>query len=171
MSILSNLMGDKKRKTPLRHRRTPFMNLAFGKLPTAIGFWDVDPAGLEMLTDEEYITSITTAGQCKTVTPVAIKVDLGQVFEVYDILIHSGDGGYLSAADNTGTLKLMTGVTDSIGDATERDNQTTVSTTYVPITVTYEGEGIPVRYVFLELVGDDTREQYLKPAEIEVFGC
>ena len=160
-----------KRKAPLRHRPSAFMNLAYQKVPTKVGTWDTDPVGMAVMTDEELLTSIVTAGVCNTILPVYLALDLGQAYEIYQINVYSGDGGYKSAASNTGTLKLKTGLTSVLADATERDTQTTVSAAYVPITTGYDGEGIPVRYVFLELIGDGTRSQYLKPAEIEVLGC
>ena len=147
------------------------MNLAFGKTPTKGGAWDTNPVGMVTLTNGDVITSMATAGQNNDAAAVYLMLDLGAEYEIYNITIHSGDGGYKSAAANTGTLKLKTGTTSVLADATERDTQTTVSAAYIPITLGYEDNGISARYVFLELVGDATRIQYLKPAEIEVFGC
>jgi len=149
------------------------MNLAFQKLPTKHGTWSVkNPYPLQRLTDGDIHTILSSAGADTGTDTVYIQIDLGQVYEVYEIVIHSGyGGGYKSAASNTGTIKLKTGLSTTESDATERDSQTTTSTSFIPITLHYEGEGIPVRYVFISMKGDGTRTQYIKPAEIEVFGC
>ena len=163
---------NEKPKTPLRHRRSPFMNLAFQKVPTVHGTWSETPSPLKMLTDGDIHTPITSRGADDGTDTVYIQIDLGQEYEVYEIVIHSGyGGGCKSHPANGGTIKLKTGLTATEGDATERDSQTTKSPNYTPITLHYEGEGIPVRYVFLSMKGDGSYHQYIQPAEIEVFGC
>jgi len=150
------------------------MNLAFQKQPKALGNWDHKPIDsiLKQLTNGDIYTRIGDHASDKGTDTAYIQIDLGQEYEVYEIKIHSGyGGGYKSAASNTGTIKLKTGLTDTEGDATERDSQTTTSTSNIPITLHYEGEGIRVRYVFISMKGDGTRTQYIKPSEVEVFGC
>ena len=164
---------NEKPKVPLRHRKSPFMNLAFQKVPTVHGSMDTTPTPLKMLTDEDIHTPITTGMKDTGTDEPYIQIDLGRVYEVYEIVIYSGYNGgyYTNNSSNTGHIYLKTGTTNVLADATQRDDQTSTTVAYVPITLHYEGEGIPVRYVFLSMKGDGTHFQIARPAEIEVFGC
>ena len=148
------------------------MNLAFHKTPTIGGTWDETPSPLKMLTDEDVNTPITSRGARDGTNTVYFQIDLGDVYEVYEIKIYSGyGGGYKSHPANAGHIYLKTHVIPQEFSATTRDTQTTTSPNYIPITLHYEGEGIPVRYVYLSMKGDGAYTQYIQPAEIEVFGC
>ncbi|MCW7072246.1 MAG: discoidin domain-containing protein [Methanophagales archaeon] len=162
---------NEKPKVPLRHRKSPYMNLAYQKLPTLHGNWGTDPAPLKALTNGDIHTPISTTGAKTGSDTVYVQIDLGQVYEVYEIIIHTGYGYYHTVTGNTGSIKLKTGLTSTEADATERDEQTNNTDDYISFTLHYEGEGIPVRYVFLTMVSDGSHPQYIKPAEIEVFGC
>lgn len=157
-------------RIPPRHRSAAFMNLAYNKLPVLTGTVDVDMAPLAMLTDENRQDDVTTALEDNDAAAVYVTIDLLQVYEVYQIVISSGlAGGYKSAASNTGVITLETSKDGS--NWTERATQTTVATTYQTITLGYDGDGIPVSHVRMKMLSDGTRIQYLKPSEIEVFGC
>lgn len=165
--MFGNIFG-KRGKVPLRHRSSAYMNLAHQILPTISGTFDTTPAPLAMLTDGNRQVPITTAGV--ETTAAGIVIDLGMEYEVYEIKIHSGyGGGYLSVVGNTGTIELA--VEDAAAAATTLDTQNTVSTAYVPITLHYQGNGIPVRKILLQVVSIGADAQTIKPSEIEVFGC
>lgn len=158
----------KPKKAVHKSIRAAFMNVAYEKLFAKSGTWNTDPVGMATLTNEQYLTSLATAGEDATGTDAVLKVDLGQIYEVYNIVFHSGDGGFKSAASNTGVITLQTSIDDS-NWTTRGDTQTTVSTAYIPITLGYDGEGIPARYVRILMTPDGTRTLFIKPSEIEVF--
>jgi len=166
---------NEKPKVPLRHRTSPYMNLAFQKLPTIHGTWYHEPStnALKMYTDGDIHKRADDYAETYETNVGYIQIDLGQVYEVYEIMIYSGyGGGYMTSnSSNTGTIELKTGLTNVEADATKRDSQTTTSTSYIPITLHYEGEGIPVRYVFFSMKSDGTYHQFVRIGEIEVFGC
>lgn len=145
------------------------MNLAFDKLPTLTAGWAVAATPLAMLTDENRQSDITTAGEHTAAVAKYITIDLGQVYEVYQIVISSGlAGGYFGTALNAGVITLET---YDGANWTERATQTDATAAYVPITLGYDGEGIAVSQVRIKMLSDADVVQKIKPAEIEVFGC
>ena len=179
MGILDDIMGrkvDEGLRVPNRSRKAPFMNLAYKKVPTVIGTWTTDPAGLANLTDEDLLSHLSTDGVTTTTAGAqSVRIDLGQIHEVYQINIKntSGNGVKANNASNAGTLKLKADT--SATPSTQRGTtQTPAGTAFEDIDASkigYDGEGIDVRYVLVELVPDGTYFMTLDISEIEVFGA
>ena len=169
---LFGLAAERKLKVPVRGARAAFMNLAYAKTPTIPGTWATPPVGFANLTDEKHLTHLTTDGVTDTTLShkVQIKIDLGQIYEVYRIDVMNTVGAGIKANNiaNAGTCDLETSVDDST--YTVRATQTPALTTYVDMDVDYEGEGIAVRYVRLYLENDDTYFMTIDISDIEVFG-
>ena len=169
---LLGMRAEKKLAVPVRGARAAFMNVAYGITPTIVGTWTADPVGLANLTDEKHLTHLTTDGVTNTTLAdkVQIKVDLGQIYEIYkiDVLNTVGAGIKANNTSNAGTCDLETSIDDSAW--TVRATQTPALTTFVDMDIDYEGEGIPVRYVRLYLENDDTYFMTIDIGDIEVFG-
>ena len=159
----------KKRGIPPRHRSAAYMNLAFQRLVTEVGF-DVTPTPLEMLTNGITQTPITTGGEETGATGDLI-LDLGGEYEVYEILIHSGvGGGYMSGAGNTGEIELQVAPASGVYGAVLA-TQTDVTGILIPIALNWTGNGQPVQFIRIRATSDTVRPQLVRPSEIEVFGC
>lgn len=163
----------KKRGIPPRHRNSPFMDLAFGKLPVAVFVGGTAPAPLANVTDDNIDTHFTTDGVTSvTATPNTIKIDLGQIYEVYEIRVknRAGEGFKTNNALNAGTVKLFADTVD--GATTQRGTtQTPAGTSFENADIDYIGDGIAVRYVSIQLYPDGTYTLTADLSAIEVFGC
>ena len=163
-------MFKRIKKSVKRSIRAAFMNFAFAKTPTKTGTWTTDPAGLANLTDEKHLTHLTTDGVTTTTNDVSINVDLGQVCEVYriDILNTVGAGIKANNASSTGTVKLQTSIDDS--SWTTRATQTPAGTSFEDMAISFDDEGIAVRYVRVFLENDGTYFMTIDISDIEVYG-
>ena len=165
----------KRRGVPPRHRNSPFMNLAYGKVPTIeTADWDTDPVGLANLTDEQNDTHLTTDGA--TVVTAAndkgIKIDLGRIYEVYEIKVknRSGEGVKTNNASNAGGMRLKTS-TDDTTYTDRSDDQVAAGTAFEDADIDFKDNGIAVRYVLIEFRPDGTYFLTTDLSGIEVYGC
>lgn len=163
-----------KRGVPPRHRNSPFMDLAFGKLPTiATADWDTDPVGLANLTDDDPDTHLTTDGVTVVTAAVkkGIKIDLGQIYEIYEIRVKNRAGEGVKANNNAsaGQIRVITSIDDST--YTDRTDAQVPDAVFIDADVDYIGNGIPVRYVMIEFHPDGTYYFTVDLSTIEVFGC
>lgn len=179
MGIFDRFFGKGKLKIPARHRTAAYMNLAFDITPTAEDVtpsaWDTPPAPLRNLTDENYQSHLTTPGVHDDADQTYIEIDLGQIYEVYEIIIQNGGAatGYNKAVAGADVdFHLVTSIADDVTAGTVRDTQT------VPgdganhdNTLHYVGEGIPARYVYIEFTGEVGNNTTVDLSSIEVFGC
>lgn len=164
----------KKRGVPPRHRNSPFMNLAFGKVPTiATADWDTDPVGLANLTDESSDTHLTTDGASKVnlAAKKGIKIDLGAIYEVYEIRVKNRTGeGFKANNDlNAGEITLITSEDDTT--YTDRSTSQVPDAAFEDADIDYVGNGISVRYVMVEFDSDATYFFTVDISGIEVYGC
>ena len=142
------------------------MNLAYGLLPTIAVMTAADP--LAHLTDEHNHTHLDTDGEVGAAATGTIIIDLGQVFEVYEINVSElAGGGFEGGATEDETARLSTN--DGTGYV-DRSALQTLSNGWQCSDIDYVGEGVPVRYVRISVFGGtDTASVDL--SEIEVFGC
>ena len=171
--MFENIFGKKdKRMVPVRGARAAFMNLAYAITPTIVGTWTVDPVGLVSLTDEQHLTHLSTDGVTNTTIAdkVQIKVDLGQIFEIYrvDVLNTVGAGIKANNASSTGTIKLQVSTDDTAW--TTLATQTPAGTAFENMDIDYDGEGVAARYVRLYLENDDTYFLTIDIGDIETYG-
>ena len=170
--MFEKLLGKKKRAVPVRGARAAFMNVAYAITPTIVGTWTTDPVGLANLTDEQHLTHLTTDGVTNTTLAdkVQIKVDLGQIFEVYriDVLNIAATGIKANNALSAGTVKLQVSTDDSAW--TTLATQTPAGTAFENMDIDYDGEGVAARYVRLYLENDDTYFLTIDISDIEAYG-
>ena len=171
--MFENIFGKKdKRMVPVRGARAAFMNVAFAIIPTIVGTWTADPVGLANLTDEQHLTHLTTDGVTNTTlaNKVQIKVDLGQIFELYriDVLNIAATGIKANNAANAGTVKLQVSTDNSAW--TTLATQTPAGTAFEDMAIDYDGEGVAARYVRLYLENDDTYFLTIDISDIEAYG-
>ena len=161
--------GDTKRRTAIKRSiRSPMMNLAFGLTPVAGAGWDTAPTVLKNLTDESKLTECV-AGNDNDATSY-IEIDLGQEFEIYQIVIANVSGSGFKSTDVTSETSLIT--LDGAANATTRDTQVlTAGAAYVDSTLGFDGEGIPVQKVRISMGHEAGATRTLKLSEIEIFGC
>jgi hypothetical protein len=180
MGIFDRLFGRGALKIPIRHRSAAYMNLAYGIVPTAadaVGAWDTPPTPIEDITDEKLDTHFCTQDGINAAANLTwLQIDLGQEFEVYEIVIHNRSGeGFNQAAAAAANIdvNLITGVTGetaTTGDV--RDTQEVGHAgAWEDSTLHYVGEGISVRYVWIAFTPDGANDMNVDLSEIEVFGC
>jgi hypothetical protein len=174
MAIME-LFGKREKPKIIRAQRSPYMNLAYGILPTCPAAWGTPPAPLANLTDEKKSTHLDTDGVAAAGVAKSILIDLGQVYEVYEIVVTNRAGEGIKAAhdDSTGTAILYADTAAT--PVTQRGaTQTPAGTAFEDIDaskVGYNGEGIAVRYVMVTLDPDASYSMTLDINEIQVFGC
>lgn len=170
----------KRQRIPPRHRSSAYMDLAFGRTPTATdedaAAWDTPPAPLGLLTDGSEETHLTTDGVDNDAKSTWIELDLGQEHEVYEINIRSTPGvGFMQAAAATVDLvvSLITGAEgEDVTTGTARDTQDVAHDgAWDTATIHYIGNGIPVRYVWIQFTPENTHNVNVDLSVIEVFGC
>lgn len=172
---IMELLGKREKPKIVRAQRSPYMNLAYGKLPTCPVAWSTPPAPLANLTDEKKSSHLTTPGATSAAGTKRIRLDLGQVFEVYQIEITNLVGGGIKSnnALNAGTVKLL--ADESTAPSTQRGaTQTPSGTAYEaidPKKIGYNGEGIAVRGIELEFAPDGVYTLTTDLSEILVWGC
>lgn len=164
----------KRQRIPPRHRSSAYMNLAFGKIPTdvaSVGTWDQRPAPLIMLTDADKSTNITTIGEHSTdAETLTLEIDLGQEYEVYEILVHNRTGTGFKKAATAQDVTLVT--LNAAAAAVTRDTQAIAGDdAYKTSTLHYKGQGIPVQKVQIKTLMNSANKFTLALADIEVFGC
>ena len=158
----------KKIGIPPRHRQAAYMNLAFGITPVDAGF-NVVPTTLPNLVDERIDTHITVDGQVAAGTTGTLIIDLGQIYEVYEIRIKNRPTeGFSGGGTADGTVRLTT---DDGTGWLSRSGFQTMTVGFADADVDYIGVGIPVRYVGLSIVGGAATITHVDLSEIEVFGC
>jgi hypothetical protein len=173
MSIMDIFRKEKPKI--IRAQRSPYMNLAYGKLPTCPTAWGTPPAPLANLTDEKKSTHLTTDGVAAAGVAKKILIDLGQVYEVYEIVVtnRAAEGVKAEHDDSTGTVELFADT--ATPPVTQRGaTQTPAGTVFEDIDASkigYNGEGIAVRYVMVTLDPDATYSMTLDINEIQVYGC
>jgi len=179
MGIFNKIFAKGRLKIPARHRTAAYMNLAFDILPTAVDVtpnaWDTPPVDLRTLTDENYQTHFATPGVHDDADQTYIEIDLGDIYEIYEIIVQNGGAaiGYNKAIAGADVdFHLVTSISDDVTAGTVRDTQT------VPgdganhdNTLHYVGEGIPARYVYIEFTGEVGDVTTVDLSQIEVFGC
>ena len=169
----------KKMKIPPRHRSAAYMNLAYKLTPTAVDVtpnaWDTPPAPLCNLTDEQRYTHLTTPGVHDDADQTYIEIDLGAIYEVYEIVVQNAGAatGYNKAIAGANVdFHLITSVVDDITEGTTRDTQTVLGNGVDhDNTLHYVGDGIPVQYVYVEFTGEPGDITTVDLSAIEVFGC
>jgi hypothetical protein len=104
-----------------------------------------------------------------------IMVDLGAIYEVYEIKVSSyGTTGFNKAVAGADVdFHLVTHDTvDDVSLGTVRDTQTVPgSGVDQASTLHYNGQGISVRYVYVEFTGEVGDVTTVDITEIEVLGC
>lgn len=165
MGIFDRMFGKGNLKPPKRHRQAAYMNLAYKILPAMAVMTAADP--LAHLTDEHGHTHLTTDGEVGAAATGTLIIDLGQIYEVYEINVSElAGGGFEGGVTEDETARLLTN--DGAGYV-ERAAQN-LGNGWQCSAIDYVGEGIPVRYVQIEVFGGtDTASVDL--SEIEVFGC
>lgn len=170
--MFEKLFKKDKRVVPVRGARAAFMNLAYAITPTVPGTWTTPPVGMVNLTDEQHLTHLTTDGVTNTTVAdkVQIKVDLGQIFEVYriDVLNTLAVGIKANNSSSTGTVKLQVSTDDAAW--TTLTTQTPAGTAFEDMALDYDGEGVAARYVRLYLENDDTYFLTIDISDVEVYG-
>ena len=172
---LFGLAAEKELKVPVRGAKAAYMNLAYQKLATITGsggVCDQNPSPLSILTDEGNKENgfTTVLEHSSNGEHLAIEINLGQEFEVYEIILHHKSGaGYKKAATDQ-IVKIRT--YDGSGAFVDRDAQTvTGDNAYHDNTLHYVGEGIPVKHVQVRTTMTSANKFSLDLSEIEVFGC
>ena len=98
----------KKIGIPPRHRQAAYMNLAYGITPVDAGF-NVVPTTLHNLVDERVATHITVDGQVAAAATGTLIIDLGQIYEVYEIKVKNRPTeGFSGGGTADGTARLST---------------------------------------------------------------
>lgn len=174
MGIFDSMFGGGM-SIPPRHRSSAFMNLAHQKVPVikgSVGVCDQDPAPLTVLTDSETKTiGFTTVLEHSTNGEnLAIEIDLGREYEIYEIIVHSAAVGGFKKAVTDQSVLLRT--IDAGATTTTRDTQVVAGDdAYHASTLHYNGCGIPVQKIQVYTVMNSANKFSADLTEIEVFGC
>lgn len=166
---------------PARHRQAAYMNLAYGITPTALdalGAWLTPPDPIADVTDELAETHFCTADGVNAAAQLTwLEIDLGQEYEVYEIVVRNLPGeGFNQAVAAVADIdvNLMIGITGATPAAPTATLDTQVcghGGLWEDSTLHYVGEGVRTRYVWIAFTPDGANNMNVDLSEIEVFGC